>query len=76
MFYHLYRQHFDVHVHLLAEQVKKIKNKATVNESATDALIRQLREENSRLMGQLKSGNFSGQDENVSKEGTKTLSRQ
>ena len=52
--------------------MKKVKNKATVNESATDALIRQLREENNRLMNLLKSGNYAGQDENASKEGTKT----
>lgn len=32
-----------------ADQAKKIKNKATVNESATDKLIRELSEENEKL---------------------------
>ena len=32
-----------------ADQAKKIKNKATVNESATDKLIRELSEENDKL---------------------------
>lgn len=32
-----------------ADQAKKIKNKATVNESATDKLIRELTEENDKL---------------------------
>ena len=32
-----------------ADQAKKIKNKAEVNESGTDKLIRELREENQKL---------------------------
>lgn len=32
-----------------ADQAKKIKNKAHVNESATDKMIRELREENNEL---------------------------
>ncbi len=32
-----------------ADQVKKIKNNATVNESSTDKLIRELKSENDRL---------------------------
>lgn len=32
-----------------ADQAKKIKNKPIVNESATDKLIRQLKEQNERL---------------------------
>ncbi len=32
-----------------ADQAKKIKNKATVNESATDKLIRELTQENEKL---------------------------
>lgn len=33
-----------------ADQAKKIKNRAEINESATDKLIRELKAENSRLM--------------------------
>jgi hypothetical protein len=33
-----------------ADQAKKIKNRAEVNESATDKLIRELKAENARLM--------------------------
>ena len=36
-----------------ADRVKKIKNHAVVNESPTDRLIRELKEENQRLMNQL-----------------------
>lgn len=32
-----------------ADQAKKIKNKAEVNESATDKMIRELKEENDKL---------------------------
>lgn len=37
-----------------ADQVKKIKNNATVNESMTDKLIRELREENEKLKEMIK----------------------
>ncbi|XP_052222139.1 kinesin-like protein KIF28P isoform X2 [Dreissena polymorpha] len=46
-----------------ADRAKKIQNKATVNESPTDRLIRELKEENARLMALLKkqgSGDTSG----------------
>ena len=36
-----------------ADRVKKIKNRAVVNESPTDRLIRELKEENLRLLKQL-----------------------
>uniref|UniRef100_A0A1I8GX08 Kinesin-like protein n=1 Tax=Macrostomum lignano TaxID=282301 RepID=A0A1I8GX08_9PLAT len=39
-----------------ADRAKAIKTKAVVNESPTDKLIRELREENQRLMEMLKSG--------------------
>eukprot|EP00163_Fabomonas_tropica_P030975 TRINITY_DN720_c0_g1_i6.p1 TRINITY_DN720_c0_g1~~TRINITY_DN720_c0_g1_i6.p1 ORF type:complete len:1022 (+),score=350.49 TRINITY_DN720_c0_g1_i6:51-3068(+) len=39
-----------------ADRAKKIKNKATVNENPTDKLIRELKEENARLMALLKEG--------------------
>ena len=41
---------------LLADRAKAIKTTATVNESPTDKLIRELREENARLMEMVKSG--------------------
>ena len=39
-----------------ADRAKAIKTTATVNESPTDKLIRELREENARLMEMLKTG--------------------
>ena len=39
-----------------ADRAKAIKTTATINESPTDKLIRELREENQRLMEMLKSG--------------------
>ena len=41
---------------LTADRAKAIKTQAVVNESPTEKLIRELREENARLMEQLKSG--------------------
>ena len=41
---------------LVADRAKAIKTTATINESPTDKLIRELREENKRLMEMLKSG--------------------
>ena len=38
-----------------AHQAKKIKNKAQINESATDKMIRELREENDSLKKMLES---------------------
>ena len=38
-----------------ADRAKAIKTKAVVNESPTDKLIRELREENAKLMEQLKA---------------------
>lgn len=42
-----------------ADRAKAIKTTATVNESPTDKLIRELREENAKLMEMLKSGGIS-----------------
>ncbi|XP_069105023.1 kinesin-like protein KIF28P isoform X2 [Argopecten irradians] len=42
-----------------ADRAKAIKTTATVNESPTDRLIRELREENARLMEMLKQGGLS-----------------
>ncbi|XP_021365706.1 kinesin-like protein KIF28P isoform X2 [Mizuhopecten yessoensis] len=42
-----------------ADRAKAIKTTATVNESPTDRLIRELREENARLMDMLKQGGLS-----------------
>ena len=39
----------------LADRAKSIKTKAVVNESPTEKLIRELREENQRLLDQLKT---------------------
>lgn len=39
-----------------ADRAKSIKTKAVINESATDKLIRELREENARLLEMLKQG--------------------
>ena len=39
-----------------ADRAKAIKTQAVVNESPTEKLIRELREENQRLMEMLKSG--------------------
>ncbi|XP_052768758.1 kinesin-like protein KIF28P isoform X2 [Mya arenaria] len=50
-----------------ADRAKKIQNNATVNESPTDRLIRELKEENARLMAVLKKqggGDTSGIDLN------------
>ena len=44
-----------MHIHA-ADRAKSIKTKAVVNESATDKLIRELREENARLLEMLKQG--------------------
>ena len=40
----------------LADRAKSIKTKAVINESATDKMIRELREENARLLAQLMKG--------------------
>ena len=40
----------------IADRAKAIKTKAVINESPTEKLIRELREENQRLMEQLKAG--------------------
>ena len=57
-----------------ADRAKSIKTRATINESPTDKLIRELREENSRLLEMLKgmktgvAGDL-GQPQGVSEEG-------
>ena len=43
-----------------ADRVKQIKNSAVVNETPTERLIRELKEENARLMEMLKSGGVEG----------------
>lgn len=57
-----------------ADRAKSIKTRATVNESATDKLIRELRGENARLMDMLKKmelgvGPQMGGEQGVSEEG-------
>ena len=47
-----------VDVSLLADRAKSIKTQATVNESPTDKLIRELREENAKLLEMIKKGNY------------------
>ena len=46
-------------------RAKRIQNKATINESPTDKLIRELKEENAKLMNQLKSLNIGGKGANM-----------
>ncbi|KAI6241485.1 putative tRNA N6-adenosine threonylcarbamoyltransferase [Aphelenchoides fujianensis] len=47
-----------------ADRAKSIKTQAVVNESATERMIRELKEENDRLQGMIKKGGTSGsQDE-------------
>ena len=41
-----------------ADRAKSIKTQATVNESPTDKLIRELREENAKLLEMIKKGNY------------------
>ncbi|XP_074654551.1 kinesin-like protein KIF28 [Tubulanus polymorphus] len=45
-----------------ADRAKAIQNKAVINESPTDRLIRELREENARLMSQLSTQGGTGRD--------------
>lgn len=45
-----------------ADRAKAIKTKATVNESPTEKLIRELREENSRLMAMMSGKALTGQE--------------
>ena len=57
-----------------ADRAKSIKTRATINESPTDKLIRELREENSRLLEMLKGMKTGvagelGQPQGVSEEG-------
>ena len=49
--------------YVTADRAKAIKTKAVVNESPTDKLIRELREENKRLMEMLKKGGGGGGSE-------------
>ena len=54
-----------------ADQVKKIKNAATINETAQDKLIRELREENEKLKRMLQGAHISGDapdDHNMKEE--------
>ena len=43
-----------------ADRAKAIKTKAVINESPTEKLIRELKEENARLMAELKKGGGGG----------------
>ena len=43
---------------LAADRAKSIRTRATVNESPTDKLIRELREENARLLELIERGKF------------------
>ena len=56
---------FNIYIYIpsfifLADRAKAIKTKAVINESPTDKLIRELREENKKLMDQLKKGGGVG----------------
>ncbi len=44
----------------LADRAKNIKTKATINETATDKLIRELREENAKLLEMIQKGQLVG----------------
>eukprot|EP00095_Tigriopus_kingsejongensis_P011917 maker-scaffold507_size152468-snap-gene-0.36 protein:Tk11917 transcript:maker-scaffold507_size152468-snap-gene-0.36-mRNA-1 annotation:"kinesin-like protein kif28p-like" len=46
----------------ITDRAKQIKTKATVNEDPTDKMIRELKEENERLMVMLKGGKMNTQD--------------
>ncbi|KAL3831683.1 hypothetical protein ACJMK2_023406 [Sinanodonta woodiana] len=52
-----------------ADRAKAIKTTATINESPTDKLIRELREENARLMEMLKAGGVPLEQQQQSKGG-------
>ena len=59
-----------------ADRAKQIKTKATVNEDPTEALIRELKEQNEKLKMQLQTGHVDIKDlkemsdnDNVSPEG-------
>lgn len=45
-----------------ADRAKSIKNKAVVNESETEKLIRELKEENDRLKKMMEGGGFTGEE--------------
>lgn len=46
-----------------ADRAKKIMNKAVVNESATDKLIRELKEENEKMKKMVSEGTIGNTDE-------------
>lgn len=54
---------------LTADRAKAIKTTAVVNESPTDKLIRELKEENARLLNMLKSGGGAATVNNQSQDG-------
>ena len=61
---------------VLADRAKQIKTKATINEDPTEALIRELKDQNEKLKAQLASGHVDesdlknmSDDDNVSPEG-------
>ena len=62
-----------------ADRAKQIKTKAIVNEDPTEALIRELKEQNEKLKMQLQTGKVDTKDliamsdnDNVSPEGKRT----
>ncbi len=53
----------------VADRAKALKTKAIVNESPTEKLIRELREENARLMEEMKKGGGGGGSGKYTEEG-------
>ena len=51
-----------INLSILADRAKQIKTKAIVNEDPTEALIRELREENERLKARMKTGDVNEQE--------------
>ena len=56
-----------------ADQAKKIKNNAVINESEQDKMIRELKEENEKLKAMLKNYNPSGDPTNNTEEHSKHI---
>ena len=65
-----------ISIQFVADRAKQIKTKATVNEDPTEALIRELKEQNEKLKLQLQTGHVDAADlkdmsdnDNLSPEG-------
>lgn len=54
---------------MVSYSAKKIQNKAVINESPTDRMIRELKEENAKLMALIKKSGLGG-GHGMSKEAT------